>query len=54
MILGENSRAISALTQLLQTAYVSWLYGKAGLARMNPRDLFAQTVTATAGSIPLN
>ena len=25
-IVGENSRAISTLTQLLQTPYVSWLY----------------------------
>jgi serine/threonine-protein kinase len=24
---GENSRAISTLTQLLQTPYISWLYG---------------------------
>ena len=24
---GENSRAISAITQLLQTPYISWLYG---------------------------
>ena len=26
MIFGENSRAISSLTQLLQTPYVSWVY----------------------------
>ena len=26
---GENSRAISTLTQLLQTPYSSWLYGSA-------------------------
>ena len=26
MIFGENSRAISSLTQLLQTPYVGWLY----------------------------
>jgi tetratricopeptide (TPR) repeat protein len=27
MIFGENSRAISTLTRLLQTPYYSWLYG---------------------------
>ena len=26
-IFGENSRAITTLTQLLQTPYYSWLYG---------------------------
>ena len=26
---GENSRAISTLTQLLQTPYLSWLYASA-------------------------
>ena len=29
MIVGENSRAISILTQLLQTPYISWLYNPA-------------------------
>jgi tetratricopeptide (TPR) repeat protein len=39
-ILGENSRAISTLTQLLQTPYVSWLYNPApitpALLRLDP------------------
>ena len=37
---GENSRAISTLTQLLQTPYSSWLYGPApitpALLRLDP------------------
>ena len=39
-IFGENSRAISTLTQLLQTPYNSWLYGPApitpALLRLDP------------------
>ena len=39
-IFGENSRAISTLTQLLQTPYGSWLYGPApitpALLRLDP------------------
>jgi TolB-like protein/Flp pilus assembly protein TadD len=39
-ILGENSRAISTLTQLLQTTYISWLYNPApitpALLRLDP------------------
>ena len=39
-IFGENSRAISTLTQLLQTPYMSWLYGPApitpALLRLDP------------------
>jgi hypothetical protein len=39
-ILGENSRAISTLTQLLQTPYTSWLYNPApitpALLRLDP------------------
>ena len=39
-IFGENSRAISTLTQLLQTPYSSWLYGPApitpALLRLDP------------------
>jgi serine/threonine protein kinase/Tfp pilus assembly protein PilF len=39
-IVGENSRAISAFTQLLQTAYSSWYYGPApitpALLRLDP------------------
>ncbi len=36
---GENSRAISTLTQLLQTPYISWLYGTPvtpALLRLDP------------------
>jgi hypothetical protein len=36
---GENSRAISALTQLLQTPYDGWLYGTPvtpALLRLDP------------------
>jgi serine/threonine-protein kinase len=36
---GENSRAISTLTQLLQTPYISWLYGTpvtSALLRLDP------------------
>ena len=33
MIFGENSRAISTLTQLLQTPYSGWLYFAAPLRR---------------------
>jgi hypothetical protein len=36
---GENSRAISTLTQLLQAPYVSWLYGTPvtpALLRLDP------------------
>ena len=37
---GENSRAISTLTRLLQTPYISWLYGPApitpALLRLDP------------------
>jgi serine/threonine-protein kinase len=36
---GENTRAISTLTQLLQTPYVSWLYGTLvtpALLRLDP------------------
>ena len=37
---GENSRAISTLTQLLKTPYSSWLYGPApitpALLRLDP------------------
>jgi hypothetical protein len=35
---GENSRAISTLTQLLQTPYNSWLYAKItpALLRLDP------------------
>jgi len=39
MIVGENSRAISTLTQLLQTPYISWLYGTPvtpALLRLDP------------------
>jgi serine/threonine protein kinase/Tfp pilus assembly protein PilF len=40
MIFGENNRAISTLTQLLQTPYYSWLYGLApitpALLRLDP------------------
>jgi hypothetical protein len=39
-ILGENRRAISTLTQLLQTAYNSWIYRPAlitpALLRLDP------------------
>ena len=40
-IFGENSPAISTLTQLLQTPYNSWLYGSPGaitpaLLRLDP------------------
>ena len=39
-IFGENSRAISTLTQLLQTPYSSWLYFPApvtpALLRLDP------------------
>ena len=39
-IVGENSRAISTLTQLLQTPYSSWVYGPApitpALLRLDP------------------
>ena len=39
-IFGENSRAISTLTQLLQTPYESWLYSPApitpALLRLDP------------------
>ena len=39
-IFGENTRAISTLTQLLQTPYASWLYGQApitpALLRLDP------------------
>jgi len=39
-IFGENSRAISTLTQLLQTSYHSWIYFEAGitpaLLRLDP------------------
>ena len=39
-IFGENSRAISTLTQLLQTPYNSWLYGPTpitpALLRLDP------------------
>ena len=39
-IFGENSRAISTLTQLLQTPYDSWLYGPTpitpALLRLDP------------------
>ena len=39
-IVGENSRAISTLTQLLQTPYDSWLYSPApitpALLRLDP------------------
>ena len=39
-IFGENSRAISTLTQLLQTPYNSWIYGPApitpALLRLDP------------------
>jgi hypothetical protein len=30
---GENSRAISTLTHLLQTPYLGWLYGPAPVTR---------------------
>ena len=40
MIVGENSRAISALTQLVQTPYGGWLYSPApitpALLRLDP------------------
>jgi serine/threonine-protein kinase len=40
MIVGENSRAISSLTQLLQTPYGGWLYSPApitpALLRLDP------------------
>ena len=40
MIIGENSRAISILTQLLQTPYGGWLYSPApvtpALLRLDP------------------
>jgi hypothetical protein len=40
MIFGENSRAISSLTQLLQTPYVSWVYATTpitpALLRLDP------------------
>jgi serine/threonine-protein kinase len=39
-LVGENSRAISTLTQLLQTPYDSWLYSPApitpALLRLDP------------------
>jgi hypothetical protein len=39
-IVGENSRAISVLAQLLETAYDSWLYSPApitpALLRLDP------------------
>ena len=39
-VLGENSRAISTLTQLLRTPYISWLYNPApitpALLRLDP------------------
>jgi hypothetical protein len=38
-MVGENSRAISTLTRLLQTPYGSWLYGgavTASLLRLDP------------------
>ncbi len=38
-IVGENSRAISTLTQLLRTPYYSWLYGTSitpALLRLDP------------------
>jgi tetratricopeptide (TPR) repeat protein len=36
MTFGENSRAISTLTRLLQTPYDSWLYGPYGPAPLTP------------------
>jgi len=40
MIIGENSRAISTLTRLLQTPYAGWLYTPApitpALLRLDP------------------
>jgi len=40
MIIGENSRAISTLTRLLQTPYGGWLYSPApitpALLRLDP------------------
>jgi hypothetical protein len=40
MIIGDNSRAISILTQLLQTPYGGWLYSPApitpALLRLDP------------------
>jgi hypothetical protein len=40
MIIGENSRAISTLTRLLQTPYGGWLYNPApvtsALLRLDP------------------
>jgi hypothetical protein len=39
MIIGENSRAISTLTRLLQMPYLGWLYGTPitpALLRLDP------------------
>jgi hypothetical protein len=39
MTFGENSQAISTLTQLLQTPYISWFYGTPvtpALLRLDP------------------
>ena len=48
---GENSRAISTLTQLLQTPYISWLYGPGLLRRPFLGSIRSGTLCA---AIPLS
>ena len=51
MIFGENSRAISTLTQLLQTPYSGWLYGQRLLRRPFLGSIRSGTLCA---AIPLS
>ena len=64
-IVGENSRAISTLTQLLQTPYKSWVYSPTpitpALLRLDPtlgpfarRSRFPKTLRGKAALNPRN